>query len=188
MPRPPRDIRLAGSPADAAAVEAARVRELQKAAYDQGRADAEKALRDELVRQRAEMGAYQDGLLRSLKSAASEVVQQSESLLVDLAFEVAQRLASGVAIGREAVAAAVQEALDQIDSSTEVTVQLHPEDLALFEQIPPPQRPGAALIDSIRLVPSPLVGRGGCVVQTHFGVIDNQRETRLRNLRASLAP
>ncbi|HAM73192.1 MAG TPA: hypothetical protein DCM86_16265 [Verrucomicrobiales bacterium] len=183
----PREVRLAPGVAAPPPVPAARVEELEKAAYERGRADAEKALREQMIQQRGELAALQQGALQALKGAVGQVVRQSEALLVDLSFEVARKLVAGMPVGRELVAAAVQEALDRIDSTTEITVQLHPEDLTLFEQIPAAERPGSSLLEAIRLVASPLVQRGGCVVQTRFGVIDNQPATRLRSLKAALA-
>ena len=185
LTQPLRDVRLA-NPASGAGDAASRL-ELENAAFERGRTEAEKSLREQLMKQRAELAGIQNGALKSLRDAVSQVVQQSESLLVDLALDVAQKLVAGMPIDRQVMAAAVQEALDQIASTTEITVQLHPDDLTLFEQIPPVERPGASLMDSVKLAASPLVERGGCVVHTRFGVIDNQRQTKIRTLKNALA-
>ena len=117
----------------------------------------------------------------------TDVVQQSESLLVELSLEVAGKLVADIALSPEGVAATVREALEQVEGTTEITVQLHPEDLALLEQVVAAERPSLPGVDAVRLVAAPTVSRGGCLVHTRFGIIDNQRETKLRNLRETLS-
>jgi flagellar biosynthesis/type III secretory pathway protein FliH len=39
----------------------------------------------------------------------------------------------------------------------------------------------------LKITPSPQVTRGGCMVQTQFGVVDARRETKLQALQQSLA-
>lgn len=175
------------SPTTVSGISSLAVGELEKAAYERGRRDAEKSLQEQLIQQRAELATLQHGALRAVKDSISQVVQQSEALLVDLALEVACRLVSELPINREMVAANVREALNQIEGTSEITLQLHPEDLSLFEQIDTLDRPGAPGVESIKLQPNPAVTRGGCLVHTRFGVIDNQRETKLRNLKQTLA-
>ncbi len=185
LTQPLRDVRITAQPGSIG--NSSSLEDVEKAAFERGRAEAEKNLREQLMQQRAELASVQAGVLKSLRDAVSQVVQQSEILLVDLALDVAQKLVAGMPITREMVAAGVQEALDQIDSTTEITVQLHPDDLVIFEQIPPPDRPGASSMDCIRLAGSPLVERGGCVVHTRFGIIDTQRHTKIRTLKSALA-
>ncbi|MBL9167225.1 MAG: hypothetical protein JNN07_05755 [Verrucomicrobiales bacterium] len=160
---------------------------VERAAYERGRQDAEKSMREQLLTQRSELSAIQRGLFESLRKAVTEVVQQSESLLVELSIEVAGKLVADIPLSPGSVASTVREALAQVEGTTEITVQLHPDDLALLEQVGEAERPGLPGVDAVRLVAAPHVSRGGCLVQTRFGVIDNQRETKLRNLRETLS-
>lgn len=161
---------------------------VEKAAYERGRQDGEKGLREQMMVQRTELAALQRGLFESLRQASREVVQQSESLLVELALEIAGKLVAELPLGPDRVAASVREALAQVEGTTDITVHLHPEDLTLLEQVSAAERPTVPGVESVRLTSSPTVSRGGCLVQTRFGVIDTQIETKLRNLRETLRP
>ena len=160
---------------------------IERAAYERGRQDAEKSLREQLLSQRSELSSLQRGLFESLRKAVTDVIQQTESQLIELSLEVAGKLVAEISLSPEAVAASVREALAQVEGTTEITVQLHPEDLALLEQVGAAERPSLPGVESVRLVATPTVTRGGCLVQTQFGVIDTQRETKLRNLRETLS-
>jgi flagellar biosynthesis/type III secretory pathway protein FliH len=70
----------------------------------------------------------------------------------------------------------------------ELHIYLHAEDLALLQKSNAPiLLPGPAL-ESTHFHVSPEVTRGGCLVQSRFGVIDARRETKLELLRQSLHP
>src|SRR5438128_2597797 len=87
--------------------------EHDQAEYERGRQEGEKALREELLRQRTELLEAQNGVLASLRQALPQVVRECETGLVALAIEVAQKLVSGLPISHEMVEANLREALAQ---------------------------------------------------------------------------
>lgn len=149
------------------------------AAYERGRRDGETAVRDQLSAQRNEFLELQRGVLESLRQAVPQVVRDAETALIALALEAAQKLVAGLPVTTEMVEAAVREALARVEDNTEITVLLHPDDLALLA--PPAD-------GKLHYRPSPDVTRGGCLVHTRFGVIDARRETKHELLKRSLAP
>ena len=183
--QPPRDIQLARTgvlPADWDE----QLRQAHTAGYERGVIDGEKALSEQLLRQRNELMQLHSGAVAALQDAVPEVVRQSEDALIALAFEIAQKLVVELPITRETVAATVREALSQVEGATEFSVALHPEDFALLES-------HTALLGSaaagrqVRFTASHEITRGGCVVQTRFGIIDARRETKLARVAESLA-
>jgi flagellar assembly protein FliH len=185
--RPLREVRLRSPGSAAGCATSARLdAEREKAAYDRGVVDGEKRLSQQLLQQRAELLEVQNGILASLRDALPRVARQAESGLIDLAIEVASKLVSGLPISREMVEAAVRGALAEVEATSAFDVFLHPEDLALLQQcnspalLPPPGN------EKIRFLASPDVSRGGCLVQTRFGLVDARRETKLELLRRSL--
>jgi len=107
--------------------------------------------------------------------------------LIQLALESAQKIVAGMPINAKMVEAVIHEALQQVEDSAEVTVQLHPEDLALLQKhksevlkITPGSKPP-------QFSASAEVTRGGCLVRTRFGTIDARRETKLDQLRDAIA-
>jgi flagellar biosynthesis/type III secretory pathway protein FliH len=162
-------------------VEAAR-----KAGHEAGRAEAEKALGEQLVRQRTELGALALGVIESLKRAVPQVVHDTEQHLVALALDIAHKLVTDIPVTAEMVQAAVGEALVEVEGASEVHVRLNPEDLELLRKSESSLLVPTAQGAQVQFHAASEVSRGGCVVQTRFGVIDGRRETRLELLKRSL--
>lgn len=165
---------------------AAEVEERVRLAYERGRLEGERALSEQLVRQRQETSQLVEGVVASLRGAVMEVVRETEQEVVGLALEVARKIVCDMPVSVEAVEASVQEALGQVESGAEVQVYLHAEDLELMRV------GGSGLMEEgeggvqLHFHSSPEVTRGGCVVRTRFGTIDGRRETKFDQLRKEL--
>ena len=180
---PFRDVRVLAAPTRAETEQ--RVRAAESAAYERGRHDGEKSLREQLVQQRAEMLELHQGVLDALRNAVPQLIHETESALTELAIEAAQKLIAGLPIEPAAIEAVVREALDQIENRTEIAVHLNAEDLALLRKHNSPlllEQP-----ESITFVGIQEISRGGCVIHTRFGMIDGRRETKIEQLRKSIA-
>ena len=164
----------------------ARNRISEQAAYERGLADGEKRLSEQLLRQRAEVLELQNGILASLRQAVPQVVRQSEAGVVGLAIEVARKLISDLPVSAEMVEAAVRSALAQAEESTEFQIFLHADDLALLQRSNSPVLLPGPGNEAMHFHASADVTRGGCLVETRFGVIDTCRETKLKLIRQSL--
>ena len=180
-----RDVRLlTQAPAQDWAVH---LREREETAYQKGRRDGEHALGQQLLQQRNEMVELQNGVLRTLQQILPQVIRESESALIQLALESAQKIVAGLPIDTALVEAVVREALSQVEDTAEITVQLHPDDLALLRKHESPLLNGLPESGPLRFTPSPDTTRGGCIVQTRFGIIDARRETKLEQLNKTLS-
>lgn len=175
----------AGPPTEPPAVPQSRVDELVRESFERGRVEGEKALSEQLLRQRAEVTALFNGALSALRQAVPQVVRDTEQALIELAFEIARKLVGELPITAAMVEATVRDALAQVEGTAELHVRLHPADLELLQKIASPLLAEDAQ-GRIRFSASPDVTRGGCVVQTRFGVIDARRETKLEELKRGL--
>ena len=156
------------------------------AAYERGLRDGASKLNQQLLQQRNEFLELQRGVLQSLTGAVTRVVRDSESALIALTVETAQKLVAGLPVTAEMVDAAVREGLSQVEEAAEIFVSLHPEDLALLQKVNSPLLAPVAGGPKIHVRSSSEVTRGGCIVQTRFGVIDARRETKVELLKKSL--
>ena len=181
----PRDVRLlAQVPAQNWAVY---LREREDAAYQSGRRDAEKVLREQMQSQQKDWAVLLNGVVDSLKNVMPRMIQETESALMNLALESAQKVVASLPIDVAMVEAVVREALRQVEDSADMVVQLHPEDLALLRQQESPLLSGVLESGSFRFAASSEVTRGGCIVQTRFGLVDARREIKLEQLRKTLS-
>jgi len=163
------------------------LRECESSAYENGRRDGEQALNEQLLQQRNETVELQKGILDSLRRVVPQVVQEAESALISLALEAAQKFVAGLPINPELVETVIRDALRQVEDTAEIVIQLHPDDLALLRQHNAPVLNGLPETGPLRFVGSAEVTRGGCIVQTRFGLVDARRETKMEQLRQVLA-
>jgi flagellar assembly protein FliH len=159
----------------------------EEAGYQRGHRDGENALSEQLVQQRAEVAELQRGILESLNRAVPQVVKESETALIGLALEAARRIIAGLPIDAQLVEAVVGEALQQAEDSAEILIQLHAEDLALLRKHDSKILSGLPDKGPLRFIVSSEIPRGGCMVQTRFGLIDARREVKLEQLAQSIS-
>jgi flagellar biosynthesis/type III secretory pathway protein FliH len=80
------------------------------AEYERGRREGEKALSEQLIRQRGELIELQNGVLTSLRKSIHDVTRECEGAMIALALEIAGKLVADLPISSEMVEAAVREA------------------------------------------------------------------------------
>jgi flagellar assembly protein FliH len=161
-------------------------REREKAAYEQGRRDGERHLEEQLSQQRNEIAELQNGVVHSMREMLPKMTQEMESALIQLSLESAQKIVGGLPINAKTVETVVREALKQVQDTADVSVQLHPDDFALLRKHKSPLLKDSPETGPLRFVASAEVSRGGCIVQTRFGLVDALRETKLEQLRKAV--
>ena len=186
LDQPLLDVRLVVTAPAATPAGPEPVQEQEKAAYERGRRDVEQALSAQLLQQRNEMAELQNGVIKSLKQVFPQMAREMEAALIQLAFESVKKVVAGVKIDSKIVETVVREALSQVQDTAEVSIKLNPEDLALLRKNKSPLLEDLPETGSLRFVPSAEVTRGGCIVQTRFGVVDAQRETKLEQIQKAV--
>ncbi len=182
--QPLRDVRLlAGAPAQDWQQF---LRDREQAAFENGRRAGETALSEQLLRQRNDTIELQRGVLASLQGALPKVAHEAETALIDLALEAAKKIVADMPVDAALVENTVREAVRQAEDSAEIVIQLHPEDLALLREHQAELLNGLPDSGPMRFTHSSEVGRGGCIIQTRFGLVDARRETKIEQLRQSL--
>jgi flagellar assembly protein FliH len=184
LAKPLRDARVVLPPHNAALEE--RIRAREQAACELGRREGEKALSEQLVRQRGELIELQNGVLNSLRQSIGQVTRECEGAMVALALEIAGKLVADMPISSEMIEAAVREALAHVEQKGTLAVLLNPMDFELLQQVNAPVLLSDVGGERLKFQAAANVSRGGCLVQTQFGVVDARRETKLDALKQSL--
>ena len=164
-----------------------RVRAAEQAAYERGRADGENKMSGQMLQQRNELLELHQGVVESLRRAVPDVIQQTENTLMQIALECAKKIVAGIPISPELVEAVVREAVMQTKETAEILVQLHSDDLALLREHQSPILQGLPEAGPLKFIASSEISRGGCLVQTRFGLLDARRETKIEQLRESIS-
>ena len=121
--------------------------------------------------------------LEALVRLRSEMIRKTERQVVQLAMAVATRIVSReIAVDRELLVAMARVALDRLGDSASARVRLHPEDYAAV------QRLGSASVrdGAVQVVSDPSIHRGGCVVESEFGLIDVSVDAQVEELTRAL--
>jgi flagellar assembly protein FliH len=162
------------------------LQEQEQIGFERGRQEGERALSEQLIRQRSELHELQNGVLRSLMDVLPQVVHEAETILIEVALEAARKLVSDLPVNAEMVEAVVRQALAQTEQSSGLKVFLNPDDLALLQQVKSPLLGPNSPEGRLEFAASREVTRGGCMVQTSFGLLDARRETKFKLIRENL--
>jgi flagellar assembly protein FliH len=104
--------------------------------------------------------------LRSLRGA---MVRQTEQQMVQLALAIARRiLRRETTIDQDLLVAMARVALERLGDAGAATIRLNPEDYSQTVQRHGDHWAGAR----VNVVADPSVSRGGCLVESDFGVVD----------------
>jgi type III secretion protein L len=138
---------------------------------------------------KAEVQALQSAELARAKMQAGQILAENEKNALELALKIAAKI-----IGRdlerdpETLAEICATATEAARSAKAMVMRVHPDDGKLLRE----KRPrlmeliGRAIDLSIR--DDDDIERGGCLIQTEFGVIDGQIRTQFEMLRNLLMP
>jgi flagellar biosynthesis/type III secretory pathway protein FliH len=162
-----------------------RIQERERAATERGRAEAQKLFGEQVIRQRTELLALQDGILGALKDAIPGVVRDCENHLATLALEVARKLVDDLPVTAEMVNASISAAMRQVEESAHYSIFVNPEDLKLLQSTTSSIL-GVNDSRQIKVTASAEVTRGGCIVETPFGRVDARRETKYDLLKGAI--
>jgi flagellar biosynthesis/type III secretory pathway protein FliH len=162
-----------------------RIQERERAAMERGRAEAQKLFGEQMIQQRADLIALQNGILGALKDSVPNVVRDCETHLIELALEVARKLVDDLPITAASVEAAISAAMRQVEECSQYLVYVNPADLALLEKA----TSSVLVVNDGRkmtVTASAEVSRGGCIVETPFGRVDARRETKFDLLKTAM--
>jgi len=155
---------------------------LEREAFSQGYAQGERAgaeaaaARSEAVLRRLAQTIEELGMLRAA------LIRKTERQVVQLALAMARRIVHReIALDKELLTAMARVALDRLGASASATIRLHPDDYAATGA-----SQSAAAGGAIQVVPDPVVRRGGCLIQSDFGLIDVGVDSQIQELTTIL--
>ncbi|MCA0375366.1 MAG: flagellar assembly protein FliH [Gemmatimonadetes bacterium] len=164
------------------AAESARV---EADAYARGRADGERAARAAL--DHALAGALQalGEAVESVRLHEARWLSNAEENIAALSVLVARHVVqAAVEVDPTFLQQVVQSALQQCPAEQEITVRLHPDDLAACRSVIAQH---ADQVQGIRWIADPSIVRGGCLTEGRERIIDGRVDTALERAYRMLA-
>ena len=169
--------------ADAAGIPQVDVAAVEREAFLKGYSQGEKAGGEAAT---ARTGAMVQRLTESfdeLATVRTELLRRSEQQTVQLALTIAQRLIQReISLDRTILVAMAHAALDRLAECVSATIRLHPDDYAaVVATLPTPNPDG-----HVQVTPDTTVGRGGCIVESDFGLMDVSHQAQLDELARAM--
>lgn len=135
-------------------------------------------------------GKRADAMLRRVAQTIEElsglratIQRETERQMVELALALARRIVDReLTLAPDLVAALAHVALHRLGETSPATIRLNPDDYSTVVSHRGAQWEGT----QVSVVPDPAVARGGCLVESDFGVIDASAEAQLGELARAL--
>jgi flagellar assembly protein FliH len=168
---------------DLAQQHSARLAELERDAFAKGFAQGERA-GSEAAKERGEaMLRRLTQTIEELTTLRTHMIQQTERQMVQLALAVARRIVHReVSLDQDLLIAMARVALERLGESARVTVRLHPEEFEATAAGRAAEWTGTA----VEVVADARVGRGGCRVESDFGMMDAGVDAQIQELARAL--
>lgn len=169
---------------EARATHQAHLAALEREAFASGHASGERAGL-EAGKTRAEaMLRRLAQTLDELRSLRATMIRQTEQQMVQLALAIAKRILRREAtIDEDLLVAMARVALERLGDAGSATIRLNPEDCSHTVQRHGDHWAGAR----VRVIADPSVSRGGCLVESDFGLIDASVEAQFEQVARSFA-
>ena len=166
-----------------------------QAGYERGRAEGITAGRQDGRREAIErFDREQDNLVSMMKQALAEIDASKEELrfaaerdVLDFAALVARRLTFAIGrLHRESAQANLRRAIQLVESKTDVTIRVHPDDLASIETFAASLLEQVGASRAVKLLSDDSLAPGGCKVESGRTAIDATLEAQVDEMTSLL--
>ena len=155
------------------------IAKIEMEAYEKGFSQGQKD-GFELGKRRLEETAKRlEALIRGLSEFKAKLYRESEQDMLRLSVEIAKKIIQReLSLDSEAVLRTIRRALEFLNERTSIKIFVNPADMEKVKEALPDIRAGKK-IEKIELAEDPSLERGGCVIETGFGVINATIEDQL---------
>ena len=192
-----KDVRISSESSPFRHVEVLSEEDLQlteQAAYDRGKKEAEANLQEQLDILKAEyttekdkeLAAFCDNIRSELGGQVPKILESLEKHVINLAADIAMKIVADLPIDKTMVESVVKDALAKAEKDAEIVVHLHPHDLELLNQGNSELLEESHGAGKVLFKASSEVTRGGCLLDTHYGIVDARRETKADLLKKAV--
>lgn len=164
-----------------------KLKEVQETAYqeaymlglDEGKRDAMQAASSEIQNR---LKGFDD-LITGIGTLKKELLACNETHIVQLAFQMAKRMAHAeIQANPNVVTDVIKEALEKAQVEENVIVQISPVQLEFLESLKSDSGREFEFMKKVKLETSEEISPGGCIIRTNFGEIDARTEGRVEML------
>jgi flagellar assembly protein FliH len=144
------------------------------------------AERERVERETSGVAALLRGAAVAIGQKQAELAASAERDLLRLALAIAAKVVKAEIKDAKVAGANLRRAIELTARRQELTVRVHPEDLALIEAYLPELRREFSDVERVALEADPTMARGGAVVRTREGSVDASIDTQLAEIERGL--
>lgn len=128
-----------------------------------------------------------DALLAELEGARSELFRRNEGLLIDLIFRIGRKvLLRELSTDREYLTRLATTLIERTGLRENLRIRIHPRDAETAEKLKEGVQGRLGALRNLAIEVSPTVVRGGCVLESDWGMVDASVETQLDEIFSAL--
>ncbi len=163
-----------------------RAQEIESEAYEKGFSQGKKDGEEFGRKQFEAMTNRLKRLISTLQDQGSRIAEKYESQIINLCVLIASRVIKHeIETNPEVILSVVKEALSHVVEGTSLILHLNPIDAELIEEKFKDELTGPGK-HKININSDPKIERGGCLLETEFGLIDATTKTRLDAIVSSI--
>jgi len=154
-----------------------------KQAYDLGLEEGHKLALQEKNKEIEQRLTELENLFESVVNVKMELAKQNERHIVELAFQIGKKLAGcEVKANADVVLQLIQKSVELAHREEDIRVKVSEEQLKFIEELKSLNASQKEYLSKVKLVADNKIKTGGCIVETNYGIIDSQFETRIEQL------
>lgn len=122
-------------------------------------------------------------LFESLKTMKQDILNQNESVFVDLIYYIAEKVVmEHVEKNDTTIKEVIKQVVDSLDVKEDIAVRLNEQDHAIIQKLIGENTPEAEIFKKLKFYPVPEMEKGGCVFETNHGIVDATLSERVEKL------
>jgi flagellar biosynthesis/type III secretory pathway protein FliH len=164
-------------------IPAATVEQIEREAYERGRAEVEEVSKRQIMQARGEMKQLQGEVLASIQNRYEELSHQLDESLPDLVLAIVGKIWEGMTIDRETLIKSIDAALEQIGSGEEkLVLKISTADEKLLQG----NEHFTARYPNLTIESDSELKSGDVVVRSRFGIVDSRISTKIGRVEKEL--
>ena len=128
-----------------------------------------------------------DSILKEVDSAKADIFKTNERFLIELVFQIAKRVVlKDIQTDKAYLTRLAAALIERLDLGDSITILLNPEDHESIAKIREGLSQQIADVKNVHIEVSPKIPRGGCQIETDWGVISASIDSQLAEIEKSL--
>lgn len=158
-----------------------------KEGFEKGFREGEKSATSEIEKKTAYLKTNLLNILNYLETNKSDLLQKAEADLIRLSIEISKKITRAKFENEpELIKETIIHAVKFTSQKNDINIFLNPSDRLIIETFLPELRTRFEELDKISLTDNPKIERGGCIISSKAGLVDQTLESQFQKITQQL--